>query len=706
MSAIISIRTLSAVEERFSNFVEFVVSLSQPEVDVVNVSYRTLGDTAGYYDLDNSITGSSNNGILSFKPGETTKSIFIEADSDSLDERDENFSVELFNPSSNASFENELPTVRSTGIILDDDGDGPNISLIVSSLVITEGNSGQKNAIFEVKLSQPAPSGFSADYKTINGTAIAGEDYVNTTGSLSFSPGQQTTLVTVPIIGDTIGEGAEFFSLLVTPPSSPSIGSDASVGEANIIDTDASPLPEISIEGGVASERFSDYVRFVVTLSEPAVDAVTVNFNTFAGTALDSDLDNSITGSSNNGVLTFKPGETSLSIFIEADSDTLDERDESFSVRLSSPTNAVLANNVEQLTATGFILDDDGVGLNIALAGAEQILSENIMGNSIVYIPVELSRPASDELTFNVVSNNGTAISGLDFVLRDTTVTFATGQQKAAVAIEILKDNLDEGNESFSLSYVPISGSAFAGIIPEQKLTLTNAGISSELRDQISENPIVANGITAAYETLLKGIPNQTGYEFLINSAISTNFGAGSNVSFNSENIFINLINNLVQGNVNAKVGFNTLATGNNLVEKITSIYKFVIPVSEQSSEGLAFLTRSEGLQFYQNVATERGVEGIDGAAIVALASLLNIAVVQNIGIGNSINDFVAAVLANSSPLPSSGSLLTSLEFADGSQFDGDDASTSRLSYDAPATDDEVTLIQTISTVDDPFVMV
>ena len=183
-----------------------------------------------------------------------------------------------------------------------------------------------------------------------------------------------------------------------------------------------------------------------------------------------------------------------------------------------------------------------------------------------------------------------------------------------------------------------------------------------------------AKGLSGAYQTLLAGVPNEAGFKFLINSAVSTNFGAGPGPVFNQENIFINLVNNLVQGNADAKARFDALATGNTLQEKVTSLYNGLIPTSKQTADGLAFITRPDGLKFYQDVAAERGVAGTDGAAIVSLASLLKIVVTGDYGVGNAVNDLIKAVATGSAAIPAAGTTLTPLETADGTAFDADDA--------------------------------
>ena len=211
-------------------------------------------------------------------------------------------------------------------------------------------------------------------------------------------------------------------------------------------------------------------------------------------------------------------------------------------------------------------------------------------------------------------------------------------------------------------------------------------GSSVSMTDLFSAKPDIAKGLASAYEVLLAGVPSEAGFTFLINSAVSTNFGAGAGVVFNQENIFINLVNNLVQGNASAKARFDTLAAGATLEAKVTSLYNGLIPASKQSAEGLAFITRADGLKFYQDVAAERGVAGTDGAAIVSLASLLKIVVTGDYGVGNAVNDLIKAVAAGSAAIPATGTTLTPLETADGTAFDADDAAALARMASASAT--------------------
>ncbi len=191
--------------------------------------------------------------------------------------------------------------------------------------------------------------------------------------------------------------------------------------------------------------------------------------------------------------------------------------------------------------------------------------------------------------------------------------------------------------------------------------------------------------ISAAYQVLLGGVPGISGYEFLIKGNLASNFGAGPGPVFNDENIFINVANSLVQGNPTATAAFNTLAAGATLSEKIASLYAKIIPASKQTPEGVAFLTRPDGLKFYQDVARERGITSENGAAVTAMASLLKIAVDGKNGIGNPVSDLIASIADGSAGLPATSQVVLPIETIDGTKFDADDAPDAMPGFSGPA---------------------
>ena len=321
-------------------------------------------------------------------------------------------------------------------------------------------------------------------------------------------------------------------------------------------------------------------------------------------------------------------------------------------------------------TSTQFVLGYDSIdgpampGQSTILADAQQIAAPRSINPGEP--PPTLFSVEGAIIRFDIAETwtvNKTAVG--DF--------YSTAVHEIGHAIGLGHAGVNTVMSALASSVTDVAAGDIEGIQTLYGAALVAPPIPAALQTLFAANQDTAKGLAAAYETLQAGIPTEAGFTFLINSAVSSNFGAGAGVSFNQENIFINLVNNLVQGG-DATARFNALATGNTLEEKVTSIYQAIIPASKQSVEGLDFVTRDEGLSFYQNVAAERGVAGTDGAAIVSLASLLKIAVTADYGIGNSVNDLINAVAAGNATLPANGSILTMLEVADGIAFDADDA--------------------------------
>jgi hypothetical protein len=199
---------------------------------------------------------------------------------------------------------------------------------------------------------------------------------------------------------------------------------------------------------------------------------------------------------------------------------------------------------------------------------------------------------------------------------------------------------------------------------------ILNSDFSSLFRDNLSQS----KAISSIYQILSGGVPSIAGYDFLIKGNLASNFGAATGTVFNEENIFINVANALVQGNAAAAAKFNTLASGTTVEAKIASLYTKIIPAGKQTIEGLAFITRPDGINFYKDVALQRGITSENGPAIVALASLLKIAVDGKIGVGNAISDLILSIANGSSTLPATSTAVVPIETTDGSKYDADDA--------------------------------
>src|SRR5262249_30621086 len=117
----------------------------------------------------------------------------------------------------------------------------PPPSIEIGDATVTEGNTGTALAVFTVTLSAPSAQPVTVQYGTANGTGTAGRDYQAKSGILSIPAGQTTGTITVPVIGDRLGEPDETFVVNLSGATNATIADGQAVG--TIVDDE----PRISI---------------------------------------------------------------------------------------------------------------------------------------------------------------------------------------------------------------------------------------------------------------------------------------------------------------------------------------------------------------------------------------------------------------------------------------------------------------------------
>lgn len=206
-----------------------------------------------------------------------------------------------------------------------------------------EGDSGARTINIGVRLSAPSAQTVTAQWTTLQlpgGTYADGAtDYVPASGVVTFAPGETTKTVPVVVNGDTLDEPDETVWVAWHSPTNAVIGGFYGLGYGKIRDDDPAPkvLPGLVTAG--EGDTGPTMVDVPVSLSAPSGRTVTVEWTTVpvAGASFASPPGDYTPAS---GVVTFAPGETTKTVPVVVNGDTLVERDEYLVVSFRNPTNA------------------------------------------------------------------------------------------------------------------------------------------------------------------------------------------------------------------------------------------------------------------------------------------------------------------------------------------------------------------------------
>lgn len=413
-----------------SNFA-FAVTLSATSAVNVTVQYATA---AGSATPGGDFTPAS--GTLTIPAGQLSGLVQIAVGGDALFEADESFVVTLATPT------NALPGDTSgAGTILNDD---PLPALAIGPATVTEGNAGTTNLVFPVTLDAPAGVGVAVQFATADGTAIAGSDYTAAAGTLTLFAGDTATSIVVAVTGDTNAEPYETMAVQFTDATNATLVSTQAVG--TILPDDGVPSLSVSDVSAAEGQTGTSNFVFVVSLSEPAAFEVSVNYATAAGTASNGSDFAAITG-----LLTVAAGNSSGVIAVAVQGDTLHEADESFTLQLSSPTNALIADG----SAAGSILNDDDAP---TFVWSDAAIGEGNAGTVTAIVHAALSAPSALPASFTCRAAAGTATPGVDFIAETNAFSFAPFATNLQIAVVVAGDALFESAETVLLGADDASG--------------------------------------------------------------------------------------------------------------------------------------------------------------------------------------------------------------------------------------------------------
>lgn len=332
--------TYSTSETNADHTFNVTVSRTGGSYGAVDVDYLVGDGTATAADNDYSIAVP--NGGLNWADGDTAdKQISITIKGDLKFEADETIGIFLTDPEGGVVLGSPSSSVLT---IMNDDSQP---SIFVDDVTFT-GDSLVPNA-FTVSLSNPSAQTVTVHYQTADDTAVAGQDYTSASGTLTFNPGETSKDVPVAILPDTVNEPTEKFFLNLDTPINATLADGQGVGTIPNDD----PVVNFSIGDVTHNEGNSGTTSytFTVTRNGSTSQTTSVDWATVDGSATLAGNDYQTAGST----LTFLPADTSKQVTVLVNGDLFVESDEAFTVHLSNPVNATIAD----ADGAGTITNDD-----------------------------------------------------------------------------------------------------------------------------------------------------------------------------------------------------------------------------------------------------------------------------------------------------------------------------------------------------------
>ena len=375
---------------------------------------------------------------ITWLSGETgNKSFPISLIDDAVDERDETMNVSItFVDHATVS---GPPTIQAT--IVDDEATPHAFITTPSPVTVSENNT---NVVVNLSLSGVSDRDIILNYQTTNGTAAAGNDYVETSGSLTWLAGETgNKSVTIPLINDAIFEAnAETLTFSISAITNAVSSSPSTLG---IIMLDNDNPPEVVLTGTPYSTNETNaQLRVTASMIGRADTPVTVDFLTLSGTA-QADIDFAQT----NGTLNWAAGSTGDQIItINLIDDSLYEpAPESFTLQLTNFTTATPGFT----TSDTISLVDDETRPILAFSDA---LYSAMESDGSAQISVELLGASTEEIRVDFATTDFTAFAGQDYSSVTNTFIWApTTTGSKTISIPITDDPIDEvASELFRLT--------------------------------------------------------------------------------------------------------------------------------------------------------------------------------------------------------------------------------------------------------------
>ena len=428
----LSVNNPSVAAGSTSTTLDFTVSLTSATPNPVTVSYATSNNSAV---AGTQYTAAS--GSLTFAAGTTVKTVPVTVLPDTVKASDTNFYLTLSAPT-NAVLSNSyygLGTILNTAV---------NPGLSVGDVTIPRPTSGSSSAVFTITLAPASPNTVKVGYATSDGTAVASTDYTSTSGTATFSPGQTSKQVTVPILANSAHTNNLYYYLNLSAPVDAQLLRSDAIGYlvdqvAPVAGTSYVTSSDAAVE---APPSGTANATFTVSLGDASTSPIYVRYATADNTAVSGTDYTAV-----RGTLDFAAGQTSKTVTVPVNASTVASTDKLFYFEISVASGPA---TVERSSSQGLIVNANPNSY-VSVAGDVSVIKGD-SGTADAVFTVQLSPAQTQSVSVDYYTQNGSATEPDYYQQTDGTLVFAPGQTSKTVSVPIDSDTFVQPTSYFYLS--------------------------------------------------------------------------------------------------------------------------------------------------------------------------------------------------------------------------------------------------------------
>lgn len=279
----------------------------------------------------------------------------------------------------------------------------------------------------------------SVNYATSDSSAVAGQQYVATSGTLTFADGEQQKTFTVATIDDHVFRTSQLqFQVTLSSPTSGYMLTSYTQMTVYITEMDPGPTLTFQATSYTVAENAGSLPVQVIRGGD-LTKTVSVQYS--VGYYYDT--------TSQTGLLSFLPNEVSKTITATITDDNVYNGDRITALYLMNPTNgAIFPNGSNYQYSVPLTIKENEPPPTITVQDLSIVEGSGLTNATTT---ISLSGPLGYVLYLQLIPSDGTAHYGRDYSGSFSTVTIPIGSTSASLPFQIIGNTKVETNKTFTL---------------------------------------------------------------------------------------------------------------------------------------------------------------------------------------------------------------------------------------------------------------